>query len=196
MSGGDKVSGVAAVLDELIADARSPLDGNEAQDSLFDPADFEPDVPMPMAPVQRSGPQGGRPKGARNKSTEQLREYITSRYKHPLIVLAEMWSRTPAELAKDLELYDRQYFEGAEIACHLATGEAAKLQRDALIAALPYLAQKMPIAIEQKIRQMGVLLLGDFNAARKQLADGGLNIPNDDDAPIKLTSSPLGGDPE
>ena len=199
--GGDKASGVKTALAELLTGEEGlPSSGDQVE--LFDPADFGDDLPGPVKAVAKSGPQGGRPKGARNKSTEQLREYIARQYKHPLIVLAEMWSRTPKELAEEMGLYELKVVSygdggGSHVEKYLATGEAARLQQQAMIAALPYLAQKMPIAIEQKIKQMGVLLLGDFKQ-RAGLELDGLPLPPEDgdDVQIKVGRSPLGGDPE
>lgn len=188
-----RTSGMATALaDALAQTATAP--GADGQVELFDPVDFGDDLPGPTAAVAKSGPKGGRPVGRQNKSTEQLRAYIAAHYKHPLIVMAEMWSRTPRELAEEMGLYDYQYFEGVEIARHLAVGEAARLQQAALQAALPYLAQKMPLQIEQKIKQMGVLLLGDFKGRKVAGADG-LPLPEHDDVvDVTPERSPLGGD--
>lgn len=199
--GGGGAAGVKTALAELLKGAEGlPVAGGDQVD-LFDPADFGDDLPGPTTAVAKSGPQGGRPKGARNKSTEQIREYIARQYKHPLIVLAEMWSRTPRQLAEELELYEYKVLSygdggGSYVEKFLATGEAARLQQNALIAALPYLAQKMPIAIEQKIKQMGVLLLGEFKQRAGATIEG-LNLPPEDgeDVQITLDRSPLGGDP-
>ena len=200
--GGDKAAGMKTALAELLMGSERLPSSDAAQVDMFAPDDFGDDLPGSIAPIVKSGPQGGRPKGARNKSTEQLREYIARQYKHPLIVLAEMWSRTPKELAEEMGLYELKVVSygdggGSHVEKYLATGEAARLQQQAMIAALPYLAQKMPIAIEQKIKQMGVLLLGNFKRHANPQLDGLLLSPEDgDDVQIKGGRSPLGGDPE
>lgn len=179
-----KPTGIATVLAEMLA---NPQDSGDGQAELFDPADFGDDLPGPMAPVAKSGPEGGRPKGARNKSTEQIRRYIAQHYKHPLIVLAEMWSKTPKQIAQEMELYELKVVSdgegaGSSVRKFLATGQAAALQQQAVIAALPYLAQKLPLEITQKITQRGIVLTGDLS----DLASIGKMIDQ----------SPLGGDGE
>lgn len=188
------MSGIKTAVDQLLG--ALPAQDDDGQAQLFDPAEFEADVPMPVPAVQRSGPQGGRPKGARNKSTEQMRQYILSRYKHPLIALMEIASRSPKDLAEELGLYEYQYFEGEQIAEHLAVGEAFKRQMEALTAALPYLAQKQPIAIEQKGNGRGMLVLGDFKMQVNNVNAGGLPLPPEDGGELPVIDvSPLGGDP-
>lgn len=138
------------------------------QAALFD--DFEADAPMLVAPIERSGKRG-RPPGARNKSTEQWRQYLLSRYRSPLVGLMELYSRTPAELARELGLY--AYHEGelmldpATGRPVLATGEAFKAQLAAMIAALPYLHQRLPQAVEVTTPQRGTLVL-NFGEASDQ----------------------------
>jgi hypothetical protein len=145
----------------------------------------------------KSGPQGGRPKGARNRSTEEIRRYVLATRKHPLIAMADMWSRTPKQLAEEMGLYEEVRVgvgEGATTEQRLATGEAAKLQLQAMTAALPYLAQKMPIEIATKGDRRGVMVLGDFNVT--QVAIDGLPLPDDrpGDETRVIDVSPLGGD--
>ena len=196
MSGGVG-NGFATALQQALAAHEAPADG---QSELFDPAEFGDDLPGPTSSVAKSGPQGGRPRGARNKSTEQIRAYIARHFKHPLVVLAEMWSRTPEQLATEMDLWEYRTLTmgdggGSYIEKHLAVGEAARLQQQAVIAALPYLAQKMPIAIEQKGSKRGVLVLGDFNLT--QIVGDGLPLPadvGDDGASRIIDVSPLGGD--
>jgi len=164
--------------------------GNEGEQTSFLDAD---DAPMPMPEAKgTSGPKGGRPKGARNRSTEEWRSFVLSKYRSPLVFLAEMWSRTPAQLAAELGLY--KFHEGKLVTAPiidaegrvmrdeeghelrqpvLATGEAAAMQQAAAIAALPYLHQKQPLAIETKSETRGLLLLGAYDTGGDQAAGDG-----------------------
>jgi hypothetical protein len=161
--------------------------GGEEQPELF--ADAGDDAPAALAPAARSGPQGGRPKGARNRSTEEWRRYLLSRYQSPLVGLAEIWSRTPAELAKELGLY--KFHEGKLVTMAvkdpetgeerqeavLATGEAAAMQLQARVAALPYLHQKLPQAVEISAPpQRGVFLFGELPTGQHD-GDQALPLP-------------------
>lgn len=110
---------------------------------------FEPeDVALPLglidgdgrarrsepAPVPAArGP--GRPPGARNKRTEAFRAYLLSRYRSPLTVLAETYSRPAADLARELGI---------------KVGEAFKMQMDAARDLAPYLHSKAPIEVTGK----------------------------------------------
>lgn len=144
-------------------------------------------IPKAAESATRSGPRGGRPRGARNKSTEAYRELFLSKFRHPLMVLGELTSMAPAELARSLGLYmyaegkpvlSRKYgpdgeFIGFEYA--LATGEAAKIQKDAAIALLPYLGQKLPMAIEVTKPERGVVVIGNLD--RFSGAQSDLTVP-------------------
>lgn len=44
----------------------------------------------------------GRPPGAKNKSTQAWTEFLLNQYRSPLQVLAEIYSRSPADIAKEL----------------------------------------------------------------------------------------------
>ncbi len=162
--------------------------GGDEQAELFADAD---DAPMPMPAAERTG-QPGRPKGARNRSTEEWRRHILSRYRSPAVFLAEMYSRTPAQLAAELGLF--KFHEGklvtapvidaqGRVACDengrelrqpvLATGEAAAMQQAAAIALLPYVHQKLPQAIELTPPTRGLVILeelGDDAPAGDDLA--------------------------
>lgn len=141
---------------------------------------FEADAPLPMPAAQRgvSGPKGGRPAGARNKSTEEWREYILSRYRSPLVALCEIYSRTPQELAEQLGLYEYAYVgsgDGAHVEKRLATGEAFKRQVEAMVAALPYLHQKQPIAIEATGKSAGMIVIGELQGVVDK-GDGSITV--------------------
>lgn len=143
---------------------------------------FETDAAMPsMVPAPtatRTGP--GRPAGARNKSTEAWRELYLSKFRHPLMVLGDLTSRTPEQLARDLKLYlyhDGKQVLDAEGKPVLATGEALKVQKDAAIAALPYLGQKLPMAVELTPPRRGVVVIGDLSAGDGQVDEFALPLP-------------------
>lgn len=88
--------------------AASPGADGDLQPELFADAD---DAPLPMPAAKGvSGPKGGRPKGARNRTTEEWRAFILSRYRSPAVFLAELYSRTPAELSAELGLF--KFHEG------------------------------------------------------------------------------------
>lgn len=75
----------------------------------------------------------GRPKGSKNKRTEDWTEYLLNNYRSPLIMFAETYSRPTAALA-------------LELCCTLE--EAFKIQMDAAKQLAPYVHQKLPQAIE------------------------------------------------
>ncbi len=155
----DEKQGLTAALAQLgLVD---PRPDQAEQVELFD----EPaaDAPLPMPPAALPSAKGGRPKGSRNKRTDEWVAFLQGRYRSPLVFLLESYSRTPAELARQLGLY--KYHEGKLVIDPvtgepvLATGEAFKVQVDAAIAALPYLHQKLPMAITVEEKARGLLLL-------------------------------------
>lgn len=163
--------------------------GEGEQPELFADAD---DAPLPMPEAKgTSGPKGGRPKGSRNRSTEEWRQFILSKYRSPLVFLAETWSRTPAQLAAELGLY--KFHEGKMVMAPvldangvhlvdgagnprwqpvLATGDAASMQQAAAIAALPYLHQKQPLALDVRPPTRGVVILGSLDVDEQEGEDG------------------------
>ena len=183
-------NGIATVLAELGAVGRVE-DGEHEQAEMFR-ADAEMPSMFPQSPA-RSGPRGGRPRGARNKSTEAWRELFLSKYRHPMMTLGEITSMAPADLARQLGLY--MYSEGKPVMTPrygndgemlrddagnilmdhaLATGEAARMQEQAAIALLPYLGQKLPMAIEITPPNRGVVVIGELPI---QAGGGDFEVP-------------------
>lgn len=117
------------------------------------------DAAAPAA-VERSGPQGGRPRGARNRSTEQWRRYLIGRHGSPLERLLEL-------AMGDTQAFAREHA--------LPLPEAIKVQISALTAALPYLHQRQPLAIESVGQQRGLLVIGDLGSVAA--ASYGLALP-------------------
>ncbi|MDI1227368.1 MAG: hypothetical protein PSY14_06775 [bacterium] len=101
----------------------------------------------------------GRPPGAKNKNTEQWRDYLLSRYSSPLEGLAFTASMDVAELSKSLSCTKL---------------EAFKLQLMAMRELAPYVHQKMPIALEAGA---GGLISLVINANAAAAAAGPANAP-------------------
>ena len=168
-----------------------PSDDAGDQVDMFE-AD-EPSAPMLVSSRAAPGPKGGRPKGARNKKTAEWVDYLLSKYRSPLVGLLELAARTPEDLARELGLY--MYHEGKLVMTAmldangvqlrdaegdlrwqpvLATGEAFKAQVAAMMAALPYIHQRQPMAVEVTQPARGVLVIGDL---RVEGSAQGLQLP-------------------
>ncbi len=121
-------------------DPSAPVPGSESAEQLG----FLPELPLDSgfsamgSAAPRRGP--GRPPGAKNKNTEAWREYLLSKYRNPLEVLAQTYSSSPAQLAAALGKTTPLTFEQA---CELF-----KLQIMAAKELAPYVNQKMPLAID------------------------------------------------
>lgn len=98
------------------------------------------------AEVREARGRRGRPKGARDRKTQELVTYLKSRYRHPLEALAEAWSRPVAVLA-------------AELGCDKV--KAYELQQEAAKASLPYWASKQPVAVSLEGKGVVQLIIGE-----------------------------------
>lgn len=134
MAGGD---GLKSALDLAIGQgqAGAPPGAAAAEQLplLSDPkVEFARNVDLQV--VEGEGPRGpGRPKGSRNKRTEEWIEFILANYGSPLVHLAKTMVADPADLAK---------------AMGVKRAEATMRQQAAAIALLPYIHQKLPQSIE------------------------------------------------
>jgi len=79
----------------------------------------------------------GRPKGSRNRRSEELIRWVLRSHRHPLAVLAETYDRDTGELAR-------------ELACKRA--EAKALQVRCAVEALPYFESKKPVSLQVDAR--------------------------------------------
>ncbi|MBJ7535296.1 hypothetical protein JDN40_14385 [Rhodomicrobium vannielii ATCC 17100] len=114
----------------------------QSQGALFDLDDLA-DMPGPLADVQpKKG--AGRPKGAINRSTKDWREAMLAKYRSPLVVLAEIYSRPTSELARALDC---------------APLEALKVQKGAAEALAPYLHSRMPQDVNVTAKTAGVIAI-------------------------------------
>lgn len=99
--------------------------------------------------VGEAGRSRGRPPGAGNKRTADVRDYLLSRYAHPLEVLAQFISRPIDALA-------------AELGCKPI--EAAMLVKSSAAELAPYIESKLPMLIDARTRRDVVLIMPGVNA--------------------------------
>ncbi len=121
-------------------DPNSPVPGSEEAEQMV----LLPELPLDsgFAAQADAGPRRGpgRPPGAKNKNTEAWREYLLSKYRNPLEVLAQTYSCSVAQLAAALGKIGPVTFDQAV--------ELFKLQIQAAKELAPYVNQKMPLAID------------------------------------------------
>lgn len=135
MSGG---AGIGAALAAAMAEAGQLMEPAPVQVALplGDAADIEAArdqrADRDAAHAVQAVRKAGRPKGASNKRTGLLRDYLMSRYAHPLEVLAQTYSRPVETLA-------------AELGCSKL--EAFQTQVRAAAELAPYIESKMPVAV-------------------------------------------------
>lgn len=204
-------TGMATAI-ELLGGASEVVDDCDQVD-LFGEAEVA--LGLSEAP-RRSGPQGGRPKGARNRSTEEWRRHFLARYPSPLVALGEIYSRTPAALAAELGLTCVVDFvppgqqalrtipqhlseEGAVVrperyvVWDLAAAHA--IQREAHVAALPYVHQRLPQAVEFTPPTRGLFVVGDLNGFGG-FAGEGLPLADDKENQRVIDAFPIKSDDE
>ena len=163
--GAGTTNGLATAL-QLLGAAGVGGAGDGEDDGLFGCEDAP--LPLPLAKGS-SGPKGGRPRGARNKSTDEWVRFFLARHQSPLMVLGNIMSQPAAELYDTLqamadkhktwrETKDGGYWERVAI----NPLDVLKLQRDAAVALAPYIHQQQPKALEIHDKPRGIVLLGEI----------------------------------
>lgn len=164
---------------------------DDGQDALFELGQ----LPLAGRAPGKSGPQGGRPAGRRNKSTEWWRERFLTRFESPLIGLGEIYARTAQQLAEELFLtrtvselapgqqslktvYRLSEEGGSTVTKYLVWDleRAMRIQLDCMREALPYVHQKQPLALAVKnsLAGLGVLVMGELGGAGSDAGGFGL----------------------
>lgn len=141
----DGPGGVRAALAEAIGeDEGEPNDvqANDVQALLFDELDAGEvgalDAPSPLSALFTPRKGGGRRPGSRNRRTEATVAWLLSQHRHPLLVMMEAYSMTPQALADKLGL----------AADKVDLLEVYKLQLRMAEAVAPYVAQRLPQAVQ------------------------------------------------
>lgn len=163
-----KVRGVAAEIAAAAGAAGLPdalLAADEPLLPLADPRALVLELaatPADRAGAVRRAGGRGRPAGSRNRRSEELAAYLLSRHAHPLVSLAETYSRPVAVLA-------------AELGC--TAYEAFQLQLRAMAELAPYLESKKPVAVQVDSRSIALTVhLGEPGGGGVVDDDGGLDL--------------------
>lgn len=127
----------------------------------------ENDVPSSAG----AGRSPGRPKGAKNKSTEEWRNYLLSRYSSPLIALAETYSRSIDQLAVELGYINK--ITGECNATPAQRLEILKVQLQCVKELAPYVHQKQPMAIDAGEGGLMQLVINTGSVTQNQVDDAG-----------------------
>lgn len=166
--------GVAAALDQVMEGVGDMA--NVVQAGLFD--EFEPseignlNAPSPLvAALPSAQRKAGRPKGAKGKRTEAVTAYLLSQHRHPLQVMMEAYSMSPAELAKTIGILNPD----ADMLLDIL-----KLQLRMAEVVSPYVAQKLPQALQV---EAGASFTVNFGGDMRLGADRGVSSPARGEAP-------------
>lgn len=114
-----------------------------AQTGLFDDLDEAEtgrlDAPSPLSAALTPPPRRqGRTKGSKNRRTEAVVAWLLTQHRHPLSVMMEAYSMSPAELAGCLGLQG----DAVDLL------DIFKLQMRMAEAVAPYIAQRLPQAVQ------------------------------------------------
>jgi len=148
-------AGIAAAI-ETVGVGEAPAAGGEQLSML--PGDDE----APTGAGERAARGPGRPAGARNRRTKEMVDWLLRQrgLRSPLEVLVELANRDTRDLAREL---------GAE-----SLIDVVKLRVSAAVAALPYVEQKQPVAIEAEGSGGGII---QINLGASSDAPAGLGLP-------------------
>lgn len=97
------------------------------------------DAPSPLTDAFTPRKRRGRPQGSKNRRTEAVAAWLLSQGRHPLLVMMEAYAMSPAELAARL---------GMKAVDDDQLLEIYKLQLRMAEAVAPYVAQRLPQAVQ------------------------------------------------
>lgn len=165
--------GLAAAL-ALVGANGGLVDETGSQVELFE----SEAAPLPLPVRAGSGPKGGRPVGARNRSTEAWVGWFLSQNRSPLSVLGNIAGQDLRELhgllqdMADKRTRHRDTANGSEEVRVLVDPLAVlKLQKDAAAALLPYIHKQQPKALEIETSKRGFVLLGELDDVTEAQSD-------------------------
>lgn len=188
--------GVRAGLEAALAE--QPTVGDLVQGGLFE--ELEPhetgdlSAPSPLSAALTGGKRskGGRPLGAKSRRTEAVTAWLLSMHRHPVSVLMEAYSMTPAQLAERIGL-SKVLMRGkvwrdldgsgklAEVEIDIQSDSYSndvlldifKLQVRMAEAVAPYVAQRLPQAVQLEGGASLTVNFGGVNLG----PDAGVSVP-------------------
>lgn len=192
--------GVRAALDQAVQGEADMAEVVQA--GLFE--ELEPcetgamDAPSPLsAALPSAGRRVGRPKGSKNRRTEAVTAWLLTQHRHPLSVMMEAYSMSPEQLAERIGLrrVTRTTKEKQSVADGIVEVEVEvetqhysndilidllKLQVRMAEACAPYVAQKLPQAVQV---EGGAALTLNFGGVTLNGPQTGVSSPAHGEAP-------------
>ena len=192
--------GVRAALDQAVQGEADMAEVVQA--GLFE--ELEPcetgalDAPSPLsAALPSAGRRVGRPKGSKNRRTEAVTAWLLTQHRHPLSVMMEAYSMSPEQLAERIGLRrvtrttkEKQSVAGGivEVEVEVETQhysndiliDLLKLQVRMAEACAPYVAQKLPQAVQV---EGGAALTLNFGGVTLNGQQTGVSSPARGEAP-------------
>ncbi|MBB5770134.1 hypothetical protein HNP47_000103 [Brevundimonas vesicularis] len=165
--------GVSAALDQAVQGEADMAEVVQA--GLFE--ELEPcetgnlTAPSPLAAALPSARKPGRPKGSKNRRTEAVTAWLLTQHRHPLSVMMEAYSMSPADFAKAIGIAQPDSDTLLDI---------VKLQLRMAEAVAPYVAQKLPQAVQV---EGGAALTLNFGGVTLNGPQTGVSSPARGEAP-------------
>ena len=166
--------GVKAALDQAVQGDGGMTEVVQA--GLFE--ELEPcetgalDAPSPLtAALASAGRRPGRPKGSKNRRTEAVTAWLLTQHRHPLAVMMEAYSMSPKAFAQAIGIAAPDSDTLLDI---------VKLQLRMAEAVAPYVAQKLPQAVQV---EGGAALTLNFGGVTLNGPQTGVSSPARGEAP-------------
>lgn len=166
--------GVKAALDQAVQGDGGMTEVVQA--GLFE--ELEPcetgalDAPSPLtAALPSAGRRPGRPKGSKNRRTEAVTAWLLTQHRHPLAVMMEAYSMSPKAFAQAIGIAAPDSDTLLDI---------VKLQLRMAEAVAPYVAQKLPQAVQV---EGGAALTLNFGGVTLNGPQTGVSSPARGEAP-------------
>lgn len=151
----DAAAGLKTGLDLARQEAGEGWPERVDQPGLFGGEVLDADGPSEARPAREPG-RPGRPPGARNRNSQEWARFILTRFRSPLLAMAELASRPVHELARELEV---------------SADEAARIILTAARDLAPYLHSRQPQALEVP-EGAGLTIVINTGDAERALAAG------------------------
>lgn len=182
-------SGTTAIAASAVSDAKAQLEAERAADAAQLDM-LQPPTPEEMLRARfelgsdasnfdvlerARGARAGRPKGSRNKRTDDFARYILGFGQDPAIVLMQIASTPPEVLIENSRrlVKARRLKDGREIrVVQTMTYEAAQsLRKQCAAELMPYLHAKRPIAVDMNFSGVRDLVIGGVTHTADEVQD-------------------------